>query len=292
MKEKFVDHDFKRPTMETLNHILAVIAKYESQGYDLSLRQLYYRLVAQDLIANSQESYDRIGRIVNDARMAGIIDWQTIVDRGRETSANIHDESPRAAFLGAARWFSISKWENQPYHIEVMCEKDALSGIIEPVCRKLDVPYTPNKGYSSSSMMYQIAKRLEIAEEAGKEIKILYLGDHDPSGIDMSRDVEERLDMFSWGSHDNYRLALNFEQVQLWNPPANYVKEKDSRSPDYVRKYGTDCWELDAVEPAILDRLITEKVEEFIDEELLEETKEREKEISRKMMSYASRWKE
>jgi hypothetical protein len=97
---------------------------------------------------------------------------------------------------------------------------------------------------------------------------VIYLGDHDPSGIDMTRDIEERLQMYSRlgsGEIEVVRLALNWGQVQDWKPPENPAKQTDSRFKRYVRQFGTSSWELDAVEPKRLARLIQEEVEQRID---------------------------
>ena len=132
--------------------------------------------------------------------------------------------------------------------IEVMVEKDALSGVLGPVCRQLDIGITANKGYCSSSTMYEIGKRLGNEYDNNKKICVVYLGDHDPSGIDMTRDVDERLQMFSrLCDIEVIRVALNWEQVELWQPPENPAKETDSRFAAYVEQYGESSWESDAV---------------------------------------------
>src|SRR6185369_10539864 len=112
---------------------------YRRQGYRLSLRQLYYQLVARALIENSEKSYKNIGNLVSDARQAGLIDWDMIEDRGRETVSVSHWDSPADIVRSAAYSFRIDKWADQPWHVEVMVEKDALSGVLGPVCRRLDI---------------------------------------------------------------------------------------------------------------------------------------------------------
>jgi len=291
MKELFVIANFKPGSVFLLVEINHILEEYEAMGYDLTLRQLYYQMVSRDLIENSTGAYKKIGGIVNKARLGGLIDWDMIVDRGRTTKSNSHWENPRNLLMTAAKAFQIDKWLPQPSHIEVMCEKDALSGVLEPVCRRLDVNFTANKGYSSQSAMYEMAKRLEEKEQEGKEIYILYLGDHDPSGIDMSRDIEERLYLLSsdtWA--DNQRLALNIDQINRWKPPENPAKTTDSRYEAYRREFGTSSWELDAIEPAELDNLVTKAVIELRDESLWEASVEAEMDMKSKLMQYASRW--
>ena len=226
--------------------------------------------MARDYIENSLRSYKNIGSLISNARLAGLIDWSMIEDRNRETVIPSHWRNPGEIISSAAYSFRIDKWKDQPYHIEVMVEKDALSGVLEPVCRDLDIGITANKGYSSSSTMYGIGKRIENRAQAGKQICVIYLGDHDPSGIDMTRDVDDRLSMFSYlhTSLEVVRLALNWDQVQQWQPPENPAKETDARFSSYVRKYGESSWELDAIEPATLGDLVRNAVLERMDKDL------------------------
>lgn len=226
MREKFVDHRFSAASLKAIQTINDILAEYAAQGYRLSLRQLYYQLVARGLIENSVRSYKRTGGLVSDARLAGLVDWDMIEDRGRETAVNSHWNSPAEIIRTAAKAFRVDRWEGQPCYVEVFVEKDALSGILEPVCRGLDVRFTANRGYSSSSAMYEAGKRIAGAVEAGlpsrccAEVHLFYLGDHDPSGIDMTRDVTERLNLFTGGSVTRrtvQRLALNY-RVGLRRP--------------------------------------------------------------------------
>lgn len=282
MKEKFVDHKFNAESLKVIEIANGILSEYRAQGYRLSLRQLYYQLVARDFIENTVKSYKRVGNLISDARLAGLIDWGMIEDRGRETTIPVAWTSPAQIVRAAANQFRVDRWQGQTQYAEVMVEKDALSGILEPVCRELHVRFTANKGYSSSSAMYEAGKRLyKVLRDQDKvvnQIHIFYLGDHDPSGIDMTRDITERLVMFSgltdWIESREYevedfiqihRLALNYDQVEQWNPPKNPAKETDSRYQAYADKFGESSWELDAVEPRTLATLVREKITELID---------------------------
>ena len=216
MKEKFIDHRFNNASLELVETANGILNEYRNMGYRLSLRQLYYQLVARDYIENSVKSYKRIGNLISEARLAGLLDWGMIEDRGRETVIPTAWESPAQIVRAAAQQFRIDRWEGQPCYVEVMVEKDALSGILEPVCRDLHVRFTANKGYSSSSAMYETGKRIVKMEDCVEEIHIFYLGDHDPSGIDMTRDIAERLELFTYGTINAtkvHRLALNWNQA-------------------------------------------------------------------------------
>lgn len=268
MKEQFVSRAFSPDSMNTIEDVNTILDEYEQQRFKLTLRQLYYQLVSRGFIPNTVRSYKNLGVLVSNARQAGLIDWDMIEDRNRSTSTQSHWRNPSEIVRAAADSFHIDKWETQPCHVEVMVEKDALSGVLGPVTYRLDVGLTANKGYSSSSTMYEIGKRLEHLSDKGKQLVVLYLGDHDPSGIDMGRDVRDRLEMYSQCSVRVERLALNMEQVKQWNPPNNPAKETDARYASYVTRYGENSWELDAVEPTILANLVTTAVKKYRDEQL------------------------
>jgi hypothetical protein len=292
MKEQFIDHRFNAASLKLIETANAILGEYRSQGYRLSLRQLYYQLVARDYIENSIRSYKRIGDLVSNARLAGLLDWAMIEDRGRETVVNSHWKSPAEIIRAAAESFLIDRWEGQSCYVEVMVEKDALSGILEPVCRRLDIRFMANKGYSSSSAMYEASKRIVNAFDDNKEVHLFYLGDHDPSGIDMTRDIKERLALFTYDSVDieTVRLALNWDQVEQWQPPENPAKETDSRYAVYVEEFGESSWELDAVEPATLAGLVERAVQDLIDHDIWDEVEERETAMRKELERYADEY--
>src|SRR3954471_20656066 len=101
-----------------------IIATYAAQGYDLTLRQLYYQFVARDLIPNRQSEYKRLGAIINDARLGGLLDWDYIVDRTRNVRSMATWGDPSDIISASARQFRIDKWEHQPTRVEVWIEKD------------------------------------------------------------------------------------------------------------------------------------------------------------------------
>lgn len=291
-KQAFVTKTFKPATLKMIDIINKILDKYRAQGYTLSLRQLYYQLVAGVYVENTVQSYKRIGDYVSEGRQAGLIDWDMIEDRGRNTVIPNHWDSPAQIVDVAARQFRIDKWADQPVHIECMVEKDALSGVLEPVCRDLDIGITANKGYSSSSTMYEIGKRLNRRAGAGKSITVVYLGDHDPSGIDMTRDVDDRLTLYAQLDEpiEVIRVALNMSQIDEWNPPENPAKETDSRFGTYRAKFGDSSWELDAVEPSQLAALIRQVVTDRRDDDLWNEAVDRENAMRAELRDFVTRY--
>lgn len=276
MKEQFQSFNFKQASLDMIAQVNAILATYQAQGYTLTLRQVYYQLVARNLVVNSEKSYDNVGALINNGRLAGMIDWDAIEDRTRSTTRPPAWGRPYNILRASSDQFRINKWHNQPNHVRVLVEKQALEGILIPVCRELDILFAANRGYSSSSAMYEMGQELAQLRRQGKRIHVLYLGDHDPSGMDMSRDVEDRLEQFSRGTVYVNRLALNMDQIEQYGPPENPAKLSDSRSRAYVEQYGESSWELDALEPTVLAALVRDAVADLRDDELFRGQQRRE----------------
>lgn len=289
---KYEEHNFGQAALKTIAAARGICQAYAAQGFDLTLRQLYYQFVSRGLIANKMSEYKRLGDVVSNARMAGLLDWDYIVDRTRNVRTQAHWSGPEGIIQAAAQSHRLDKWADQPSRVEVWIEKDALTGVIDPVCTANDVSYFACRGYASQSEMWAAAMRLKRYIRAGQEPTILYLGDHDPSGIDMTRDVFDRLATFMGGGASVKRLALNMDQVDQYNPPPNPAKLTDSRAAGYVDLYGDESWELDALEPQVLAALIQDAITSVRDPDLWREAQEKEQTERDLLEQAADRWSE
>jgi len=231
-------------------------------------------LVARGYIPNNERSYKNIGNLINDGRLAGLIDWTAITDRTRNLRGNSHWSNPSDVIASAKYSYLLNKWKGQPNYVEVWVEKDALVDIVGQACRPLDTPYFSCRGYTSQSEMWSAAQRFIRQGDRENRI-IIHLGDHDPSGIDMTRDIQERLTMFGANVHVK-RVALTMEQIETYNPPPNPAKMTDSRCWKYIENFGYESWELDALEPKMLTNLITEQVTMYRDDEIYQAVCDRE----------------
>ena len=289
-KKAYVVKKFRRESILLIQKINDIIQEYAEQGYSLTLRQVYYQLVARDIIANNERSYKNLGNLISEGRLAGEIDWYAIEDRTRNLKSRSKWESPAEIIVSAAYSYHRDYWEEQAYYVEVWVEKDALVGIVGQVCTELDVNFFSCRGYVSQSEMWGAAERLKRRQKDGKEIVILHLGDHDPSGKDMSRDIVERLQLFEVSQVEFHRLALNYEQIEKYNPPPNPTKLSDSRAQGYIQEYGYSCWELDALEPKIIRSLIEENVKKYRDEKIYKLTRDREEREIMQLQTMADNW--
>lgn len=270
-KIRYIEKTFRPHTLELLRQANAVVRDYQAQGFSLTLRQLYYQLVARGLIPNTQAMYKRLGNSIADGRNAGLIDWEAIEDRTRELRTNAHWSAPGDILRAALDSYRIDRWSNQPQRPEIWVEKDAIVGVIAGVCEELDVSYFSCRGYTSASEIWRAGLRARRFRRAGQDPIVLHFGDHDPSGIDMTRDIAERLELYAEEPVTVDRIALNMDQIDLYNPPPNPAKLTDSRANGYFVTYGYDSWELDALEPAVIVELIRDNVLLLRDEDLWRE---------------------
>lgn len=284
----YVPRKFRQDYLDVIEQANQIIAEYQNQGYQLTLRQLYYQFVSRDLIANNMKEYTRLGNIVSAGRLAGLIDWNAITDRTRNLEKPAYWSSVQEIMDIVSDQFNIDMWADQSSYVEVWVEKEAMAGIIERACQPWDVPWFCCRGYTSQSEMWDAAMRLMRKKGRGQKLHIIHLGDHDPSGIDMTRDIEDRMMTFGVPVTVN-RIALNMDQVEEHNPPPNPAKQTDARFEAYAEQFGRQSWELDALQPALLNGLITTAIESYVGMEAWENSK-REREQKRTELLAASRY--
>jgi hypothetical protein len=308
-----------------------IISEYMAKGYDLTLRQVYYQFVARDLFpddwrdpktgsTNNLKSYSKLKTIIGEARMAGLVDWDAIVDRTRFVRSISTWDSPSEIISICARTFKLDKWKEQHYRPEVWIEKDALVGVVEPVCQREEIPFLACRGYTSLSELWSSARRLFQYLKGGQVPVILHLGDLDPSGMDMTRDIKERMEDFIeinwlaqmmntrnatrgqiWESIREKtgvkgvqvrRIALNMNQVEEYNPPPNPAKATDARFKKFSEEYGDESWELDALDPTVVGDLISSALAEYREEDKWEESVTVQEKMRNQLQVVSNRWED
>lgn len=268
MREAFTKIAFRKKTLVLIEQANEIIAQYRARGFTLTVRQLYYQFVARDLIENTPQNYERVASVVDDARKAGLIDWKAIEDRTRFLRRIETFVTPTDFLEDAIGNYAEDVWRDQDYYAEVWIEKDALLGVIEGACSELRVPYFACRGYPSSSELYKAGKRLRRYRDTGRWPIVFYLGDHDPSGLQMGVENAPNALITYARSHDIEvrHVALTREQIDEHDPPANYAKESDSRFNWYYDRTGLDeSWELDALDPDVIDTLIRDNIADVLD---------------------------
>lgn len=295
MKIAYIEHRFSTASKLIIEQANAIVEEYKGEGITMTLRGIYYKFIARDWFPeswideeynkrkgldprtkNTIKNYDKLQDLLSKARLAGQMSWLGMVDVTRNLEELAAWESPDSALAAVAQQYREDLWADQKNRVEVWIEKDALVGTIDSVCQELRVPYFACRGYTSQSEQWKAGMRLRRHIQEGYRPVILHFGDHDPSGIDMTRDNTDRLSMFAGGDITFKRMALNMNQIRKYNPPPNPTKLTDSRTEGYVREYGEECWELDALEPRVLRGLIKTEVGKLRDKKIWDASAARE----------------
>lgn len=277
---------------ETIVAALNIAREYRQQGMTLTLRQMYYQFVARGLETNGQKVYKRLGNILVEARFNGHFPIEYLEDRGRSSGTadwTTYDVDVDTALDQCTRYvkafpswtINTSRWWGQDALVSVWVEKEALSGVFEGPCSRLGVPLFACKGYPSVSTLAawhnKIVQARQAFEDEGLEppnrAVILYFGDHDPDGWEIPRSSRRNLKRLQELDGEYYaiefvRCALNMDQIEQYNPPPFPAKMTSSRYAGYIEEHDTDdAWELDALEPTVLRRLIEDSVDAYFDED-------------------------
>lgn len=293
MKEAFRSKlGMSKANNERLNVINDIVEEYREQGYILTLRQLYYQLVSREVVPNNQKEYAKLSILLTKGRMCGIVDWAAIEDRGRSPQIPYYVNGVKDALTDTYEQYRINRQREQPYYIEVWVEKDALSNVFLRVTNPYHIFLMVNKGYSSSSAMYEAAKRFKSANRYCHGSILIYFGDHDASGKDMVRDIKERLGEMGVTNLRVENPALTMQQIEQYEPPENPAKQTDPRAKWYIEKYGDSSWELDALPPQALTQIIRDNVIQYMDMNKFQEMRILEANQKNIIAKYASKYVE
>lgn len=280
MKQQFRSIHFRGDSVDKIEKMGTIVGEYQAQGLRLTARQLYYQFVSRDYIPNTPSEYKKLTSLLADARYAGLVDWDAIEDRGRVPERSSEWPNIESLVDSALRSYRLPRWSTQPRYIELWVEKQALAGVLQPLAREFHVTLMVNKGYSSASALYESANRMIAASAVSggeRPVTVFYLGDHDPSGEDMVRDIEARLQEFEVARCRVIKIALTMDQVNQYNPPPNPAKISDPRAKAYIERFGDRSWEVDALPPDVLTRLIRHAFEAAIDVSAMDAVKAQEK---------------
>jgi len=262
----------------------------------LTLRQIYYRLVADHNYPNKRSSYNQLSSQLVRAREQGEVDESRIEDRTRSflggdagwKSPDDFADFVKDYWLDYWKHYSRKLWSDQDKFVVIWIEKDALSRVVARAADEYRVITAPSKGYASYTYIREAISKLP----KDKEIIILHFSDHDSSGMDMTRDLSDRLRRYSGRHISVRRMALTYEQVQEYGLAPNPTKTTDTRAADYIAQYGMQCWELDAIEPKELMRLVTESIEQHLDKDQWQESLDQEEDDKEQLKETFDKWRE
>jgi hypothetical protein len=268
----------QKKSLELLAQVQKIIEDYD---FALTVRQIYYQLVAKQFMSNSQNSYRKAVRICKSGRDEGALPEEAFTDRLREVDKP-NSWNDLTAFMNTVRQaYRKDPWRDNNSYLEIWSEKDALREVITAITYAYDVSLLIVRGHVSRTAIYETYKRFEQKIDEGKECYLYYFGDFDPSGLAIYDSLVDRIS--SYGPLGQYikfeRVALTPEQVAVYNLPYDPAKKADPNSKKFIAEYGDNVVELDSLPPEVLRGLIKACIELNIDEDILaqvQETEERE----------------
>jgi hypothetical protein len=275
----------KAEWVKTTALISGAVAILEGQ-YPMTIRQLFYQIASRGVIENNRSCYQMVSRVMTKARHDGRCRWEYIVDRSRpEYAPNVFKDAHGYAEV-VRRSYRKDYWELQPNHVEVWTEKDAIIGCIEGLTNELGITVRVGRGFNSVTKRHQIQSLFRQIDRSGKRIFVLYLGDHDPSGVAIEKDLCEKVR----ANFSIKRIAIHKADIRQFNLPPLRVKDSDSRSVEFVRNHGPDCVELDALPANELRRRIRDTVHSLMDRTKWERAIEVEKAEMASIISSMELW--
>jgi hypothetical protein len=245
----------------------AIVRAFIDAGYPQTVRQLFYKLTSYGVVPKTENGYGRVCYHSLKMRQLGILPYQWLADNTRwmRKSPSYDDIGEFLQYSRDAYRRSI--WNNQDAYVEVWLEKDALAGVLIDITNPYDVPLMVTRGYSSATYAYEAACEIVARQEAGKVPYIYYFGDYDPSGLDIPRDLLNKLQ--SHGAFPTFEIvAVQKDQIAAWRLPTRPTKRSDSRA----KGWEGESVELDAIPANQLRVLCQDVIQQHIDPRLLHET--------------------
>jgi hypothetical protein len=252
--------------------VRASLEIFDQYDTAITLRQLYYRLVSRLLIKNTINAYKRLSRILVKARERGHVPINCLEDRSRRIlgrgdtgyySAEEYLKSKLNSLQDSWKGFTMPMWDNQPRHVLISLEKDALSRLVSRVANNYSIRTFPTRGYPSFSYVQGMSRYMQTRLK-GKHVVVLYFGDFDPSGIDIERDLEARLGRYGAKDFSVTRVALTNTQIIEHNLPPMPVKRSDARAESFLATHGDKSVELDALDPNLFTTVVEKAIRQQI----------------------------
>ena len=289
--EEFKSYNPGKEKKLLLDKIQEIIKEYTDNNLVLTCRQLHYQLVSRNITANTDKDYKALTRLISNARMAGMIDWKAIVDRNRDSYTPYYEDNVPDSIERTLRQYRLNRMRNQDVYIEVMIEKMAIYEIVAEITRYYSITLTGDKGNCSKTILYDISKRLLTAQANGKKCIILYIGDHDPSGLMMIDSIIESLSLMGVIDFEFRPIALTHDQAQKYNLPCNDAKATDNNYKKYEALYGKHSWECDALPTKVLQDILENEIRTSIDLWKFWEVLDQEEADKEKLKQIIESWK-
>ena len=243
--------------MEELRSALIEIVNEDPPA---TVRQVFYQAVTRDLIAKTEAEYkSTVVRLLGQLRLDGEIPFDAIADNTRWMRKPSTHRGLENVLREVASFYRRDLWHSQDAYVEIWLEKEALASVIYRETEEWDVPLMVTRGYASLSYLHSAA---EAIKAGGKPAFLYYLGDYDPSGLDISHQVERRLREFAPKAEIHFqRVAVTKQQIRRLRLPTRPTKTSDSRA----KGFKGESVEVDAIPPGELRRIVRDCIARHVD---------------------------
>lgn len=272
-----------------------------------TLRQAYYRLVSTGHLPKTEAAYRKLKGLLRDLREEGTLPWAWLADHTRFVLRSRTFDGIEGLLADSAALYRADLMRRQSVAIQVWAESDSIGSVIAEVADGYSVPVFVGRGYGARGYLWSAAQDIVAALDANKTMLILHVGDHDPSGEDIARDVQETLRRYTVAGLTGRpvreverqlgpeeladlttdvvfeRLALTSEQINAYDLPVRPVKATDSRSAGYT---GVGAVEVEALPRQALLDLVEDAIVSELDLaalEVAEEAERSERDIARRI---------
>lgn len=256
----------KRPTKVEQFTLDDAIMQAVATETPVTVRGVFYRVVSAGAVEKSEKGYGAVQRALLRLRRTSVIPYSSITD-GTRLRLKPHSWSDVDQMLAdAASSYRRALWDDQDAEVILVCEKDAISGVVYPVTAEFDVELCITRGYSSETFTQSIAQTVEHNSFRGKTTYLYQLGDHDPSGVDAWREFSQKVRGFAPTTSVLFeRIAVTPEQITMLDLPTRPTKSSDSRAAKFVG----ESVEVDAIPASVLRSIVRAAIEQHVDPEAL-----------------------
>jgi len=238
----------------------AIVGRYDT---GVTLRQLFYQLVSDQTIQNTEYHYQRLSRCTAAARRRGGDPFPDLIDLNHRIDCLAQWDGLRDFADAATPQYRWRRTEGQKLCLWLVVEKAGITSQLKFWFEYLGINIVGLGGFSSQTLVSLIRAKVQAD---GRPAVLIYAGDHDASGDEILTDFRART-----GCWAEVRLvALTKDQVQQYRLPENPGKTSDSRSKKFCARngYAPDKpvqVELDALPPETLRELYTAAIEDYWD---------------------------
>lgn len=257
-----------RGTANDYHALDTCLIQLAEQHAPATVRQLYYRAVVAGITDKSQNGYDLIQRRLLKLRRDGSLSYRAIVDNTRTSYGRQRFKSlDEFAQHVSHEVYAYDYWRDTDETVAVWCESDSIaSTLTSTVCHELALDLNVARGFSSETYLWEAAQELN---HDGRPCHLKILSDFDPSGVSLAQHIADTLANFTPHVASVERVALNREQVEMWQLPTHSLKQRDKRAQAFRVEHGDEACELEAIAPSTLHSLVYDAILQHISEDRL-----------------------